>query len=357
MTAKRIALRASLLVTLCAVLVPVLATGSASALTRGFSIYNVTGRTLRVDKIDVDGAAPVFEGAGLKQGTLLAPGAKVSLEVFRGFTGGENRIITIRYAPVQYNPEGRYFRITLKSNDGATSCVVPRYSNGTDQCTAGSGSVKMLDPADTVHDVPASDRAQQGAIMANLCRPDTGAECAFNGEPESKDNPEDTASAPVPASGGVWNCTDHEDTAHYEVDHTTSSENSVEVGFEYEFDSDFLFAGAKMKIHANYGHKWVDEKSYKNGLEYPIGPHTYGWVNVVQPVWRYRGDYKITLANTTWNLHDVYWDMPQDVAPGTANAERPMTQAELDGPLCHKNKGLAADIVARNLDHADRQRR
>ena len=107
MTAKRIALRASLLVTLCAVLVPVLATGSASALTRGFSIYNVTGRTLRVDKIDVDGAAPVFEGAGLKQGTLLAPGAKVSLEVFRGFTGGENRIITIRYAPVQYNPEGQ----------------------------------------------------------------------------------------------------------------------------------------------------------------------------------------------------------------------------------------------------------
>jgi hypothetical protein len=336
---RRWVLRGSLLATLCAILVPVLSTGSASALTRGFDINNLTGRTLQVAQIDVKGNQPALQNPGLPVGSQLAPGQKVHVEVFRGLLVGENREVTIKYAPVGYNPEGRYFRITLESNSGRAYCDTPSYTGKNDQCTVSSdgGRVRMLDPVDTVHDVPATDRAQQAAVMANLCRGDSGADCQF--EAADPNNPTSAATAPTPASGGVWNCTDHDDEASYDVDHTTSSENSVEVGFEYEFDSNFLFENAKAKLTGSYGHKWVEEKSIKTGLQYPISPRSYGWVNVVQPVWRYKGDYTVTLANTTWHLHDVYWDMPKDIAPGTANAERPMTKEELDGPIC-QDSGL-----------------
>ena len=107
MTVRRIALRAALLMALCGVLVPVLATGSASALTRGFSVYNLTGRTLRVDKIDVTGNTPVFEGLSLAQGDLVRRERRSTSNCSEESLGSENRTVTIKYAPIEANPVGQ----------------------------------------------------------------------------------------------------------------------------------------------------------------------------------------------------------------------------------------------------------
>src|SRR5205823_3280701 len=81
MRVKRWALRGSLLMVLCAGLVPVLATGSASALTRGFDIHNWTGQALTVSQLEINGDMPQFEGPALQQGSVLPPGGKVHVEL------------------------------------------------------------------------------------------------------------------------------------------------------------------------------------------------------------------------------------------------------------------------------------
>ena len=66
------------------------------------------------------------------------------------------------------------------------------------------------------------------------------------------------------ANNSVTNCStdEHNDVDHtFKFAHKTGSENSIEAGFEYEYDSNFLVADAKIKIHAAYGHKWEDEVS------------------------------------------------------------------------------------------------
>jgi hypothetical protein len=317
MRVKRWALRGSLLMVLCAGLVPVLATGSASALTSGFDIYNLTGKTLKLSQLEVSGNQPVFEGLKLREGKILAPGEKVHVELFRGLNGSENRKLTAEFTPLTQDQPGiqRFFKMTIDSNRGAATCFAPRYSQSSQQCEVGSGRIKMLDAAGTVHNLypqENGDAPEAAAVMANLCRSDSGATCDY--DPVEDPGPDTHAHAGAEvASAIVTNCStdEHNDVDHtFKFDHKTGSENSIEAGFEYEYDSNFLVEDAKIKIHAAYGHKWDDEVTVSDETVAHIpGGHT-SYVSVTAPVIRYTGDYTVTMANTEWRLHHVTWDVP-----------------------------------------------
>ena len=171
--------------------------------------------------------------------------------------------------------------------------------------------------------------------MANLCRSDSDASCEFVPAPKSAVNPDTHAHTnPVITSGIITNCSEGKDSevSHkFSVDHTTSSENSLEVGFEYEYDSNFLVSEAKVKISGSYGHKWTDELKYSDEIEAKIPSRHTGYVVLTAPVIRYTGDYKIKLANTEWTLHNVTWDVPDPARKNSDNyfvKERPATESE-----------------------------
>jgi hypothetical protein len=304
-----------LLATLCALLVPALATGSASAgeRTRGFDIYNLTGQTLQIVELTTSGPQPIFE-TGPKQGDLLAPGEKIHMELIRGLVGSTNREVTIKYAgyplPSDYRSRPVFWKMTLNSNYGySQNCFTPSYSSGSvGQCDVSSDNVKMLDPPGTVHNITADNRQEQAAVLANLCKPGSGATCTY--VPDGN-KPEQTEAAPAVASSVHTNCSDKKEAEYeFSAEHKQSTENSVEAGFEYEFDSNFIFESAKVKLELKYGHKWVTEDSWGEKITRPIEPMDTAWIAITAPILRYNGDFHLDVGNTSWDLRNVYWDEP-----------------------------------------------
>lgn len=370
MRVKRLALRGSLLMVLCAGLVPVLATGSASALTRGFDIYNWTGQALTVSQREIKGDIPQFDGPALQQGSVLPPGGKVHVELFRGFGLLENRELTVRYTPVSAPPESpysprRFFQITLESSSGNAECFAPRYSGGSQQCDAAGDTIRMLDIPRTVHDLdPAKgDGPLAATVLATLCRPRSGAACDYKPDKETKSTPDVHAhESPVFASWGTeTNCPDegHDYEDHrFLVEYTSHSQNSVEAGFKYAYDGNFLREEAARKIRAAYGHGWTNELKLPAGTL--VRDEIYGrlrmgetgWVVATFPVIRYTGDYIITMGDTEWRIHHVTWSVPDpsraDDKAGNWHIEtRPATQSELNA--CAENLDPVGRSPARAL--------
>jgi hypothetical protein len=334
MRLRRWALRASLLTVLCAGLVPALATGSASALTRGFDIYNLTGQALTVSHLEISGNRPQFAGAELQKGSVLAPGEKVHVELHRGFGLLENRELTVRYSPLSAPPDSpssprRFFQMTLESSSGNADCFAPRYAGGSQQCDVTGNAIRMLDSPGTVHTL---DPNQGGGplaatVMATLCRSGTGASCEYKPEQKSDTTPDLHAhGAPVYASWGTeLTCPANSSTEspgltdphkQFFVEYTGKSQNSLEAGFRYGFDGKLLRELAARAVRAAYGRAWTDElrlpaNTLSRQMITGIVPGgDIGWGAATFPFVRYTGDYVIRLANTEWRIPHVTWEVP-----------------------------------------------
>jgi len=264
-------------------------------------------------------------------GELLAPGERKRIEVSR-----PRREVTLRYSPFPAPPftgAPAFWKMTLKSTAaGNTSCFVPSYSSHvTGQCQVSANedpvAVRMLDPPGTDHTFSGSERQSQAAVLANLCRPGSQATCVF----VPKHEPQSLDADPAVASGKVVNC-DTQDKVKYSFDaeHKTGTVNSVEAGFSYEFETNFIIEKAKVSVEFKYGHKWIDEHTFRTKIDQDVKPQNQAWVELSAPVVRLTGDFHLELANTTWNLTDVYFDHPDPAREGQATYYVKQTDATLD---------------------------
>jgi hypothetical protein len=78
-------------------------------------------------------------------------------------------------------------------------------------------------------------------------------------------------------------------------------------------------------ISATCGHEWSTSHTFKTEYSHPVAPRSIGEIDGAAPVIRDTGDFKVTAGNTTWLLHDVYFDTPDpDAGPAYRYTQKPI---------------------------------
>jgi hypothetical protein len=89
----------------------------------------------------------------------------------------------------------------------------------------------------------------------------------------------------------------------------------------------------KVGISLEYGHEWTTEHEFDSKVPIEIAPQCRGNVFAVTPGIRDYGDFTVTLGNTVWKLHDVYFDSPDpNGTEGYKLTEEPLNQRGGDCP-------------------------
>ncbi len=296
----------------CAIAVALAAPAVASARTKGFQIYNLSGSSIKLTSVDPFGKQPFEEVDGVavrpRPGYVLEPGGRpMHVELKADLLGdtyrADLRFVNSRgvmFSAFLFNwqaIQGGYYSDCSTSRYGAQGCVIDHASQDT---------LTFIDPPGTVNTVPASQRQQQADALRELCKEDTKAECAF----EALDRKE--AWAPTVLVGEpVVNCDEKDEKdVRYTAEHTTGVTNSIEASLEYSFTTNFIFEKAKVAVKAKYGREWTDEKKFGTEVGMKLKPGHIAYMRLTAPVIRYFGTFTMNVGNTTWKLEGVSFDTP-----------------------------------------------
>lgn len=301
----------------CAAAIALAAPGAASAATKGFQIYNLSGSSIKLVSVDTYGKQPFEEINNVavkpKIGYVLeAGGAPMHIELKADLLG-DNYRADLRFV----NSRGVSFTAYLfnwQAFKGDTplrgyysSCSTSRYSDkGCVIDRASQESITFIDPPGTVNTVPPSQRQEQSEALRELCTENAQTQCDF----EAIDRKE--AWAPTVLVGEpVVNCDDDDEKGvEYSAEHTTGVTNSVEASLEYSFTTNFIFEKAKVAVKGKYGREWIDEKKFGTKVEMKLKPGHIAYMRLTAPVIRYIGTFVMSVGNTTWRLEGVYFDTP-----------------------------------------------
>lgn len=164
-----------------------------------------------------------------------------------------------------------------------------------------NATLTITNAKQTVHNLPAKSQAQYDALW-HICNDGTGAVCEFDATSKKE-----TSTGAVVVGDGVRNETEDENdyTYHWSHDVKLTSEWDVEAGFSAGVEG---IVTAEVK--AKYGQSYATTESYGGELAVKVKPDYTAWVTHEAPVLQVTGDFTITLGNTTWNLPEVYFDLP-----------------------------------------------
>jgi hypothetical protein len=165
-----------------------------------------------------------------------------------------------------------------------------------------SASITVVDPPGTVRNVPASVKQQQAEALQSLCINGSAATCSFNAKKQ-----EHLETEGHQVGGYVDNPDNFDEKTTIKIEDHVGTSDSVNVGLTAGTE---LFDLVKAEIEVTYQHEWTQEHVFGQDVELTIPSHKRCWFVATSPIVRYTGDFKVTLANTTWNLTDVYFDGP-----------------------------------------------
>jgi hypothetical protein len=285
---------------------------------RGFHVYNWSSYPIRLGGV---AGSENFEGRP-NDGDILAPGL-----------GPHDFEVTFEYFSDQSDTAGYQilddngavigvFNVTMnvKSQDGLTgsSC-----NTTVGICNANNTTVTLSDPPGTVYDIPAGQGQAQAQVLRQYCNDGNQASFTFTvTKEESVLGPEhQVGDAYVNATGRVQ--------PPYEIDltDTVGTTDSVEVALEIGVKIAKIVSVA---VTAKYSHTWVQTHDFTAKLPIVVDPGCKGWFTVTEPMIRDTGDFVVNLGNTTWNLHDVYFDSPDPTLNGTyVSHESPVPPEQL----------------------------
>jgi hypothetical protein len=312
MSRRRTHLGASAIVLACALAATLLTAGPASAASRGYKIYNNSSHPLRL----VD-AKPVldphygeppqpghyyrmdFEGRP-NDGDVLMPGATPhDWELKYDFLN--TWAASLVYDIVNGSDHKDHYAATLKSDatSNDSTCDIDRRLGG---CTAEGLKLTVSDPPGTVLDIPSGRGQEQAETLRDLCNKSNAAVCAFKAGSRTPTQTQDHL-----VGSPVGNCGEEDrDTKISAVD-TVRLSSSINVSSETGVD---VFEVVKKSITSKYSHDWTTERTFTKDVNPEVRPGHIGWVSHEAPILRDRGDFTLTLGNTTWRVTDVYFDTP-----------------------------------------------
>jgi hypothetical protein len=295
----------------------VLFPATASAYSRGWKVYNLSGNNLKF--YDENGIGNVESGP--VSGGVRTPGLGYDdFEITYYFA--TNTIEIARYQIFDtFNTYAGVLSVTM-TIDGVgqtgTDCEV----SGIGVCDWNGSTITYMDPPGTAYDIPAGQGQAQAATLRQLCRDDSQAGCSFT---PTRRVPVDSPTHGV--GNALINPYDQEQETTVTISDTVGATDSLEIGVE---------AGAKLfdvvdfSVSAKYGHQWTSEHTFMQDISVTCPGHTKCWLTGDDPMWRDTGDYILTLGDTTWYLRNIYIDSPNPSGQGSYRInEAPVTASEL----------------------------
>jgi len=297
----------------------------ANAATRGFKVYNLSSYAIKflgVSGADFDGTPPV--------GSILQPGAPYQ-DFEETYKFGQTTTGVAKYAVLDANgnPTGTNFFATMQiynvnttyaaAGTSATEGQPPIYLQGS---TNGVDTNTLLDPAGTVHNIPAGQGQAQAAVLNQFCVDGNSATCDFTVTSEKHfEGAQHFITSYANHDKNITN-----DYTYNQGDEVGSS-NSVEVAVKA---GGKLFKIVDAEISVTYNHTWTETHSFSTSVTVHCPPVSLCSIYGIAPMLRDTGNFKLTLGNTTWNLPDVYFDSPEpSKVESFASTTEPLTAKQL----------------------------
>lgn len=296
--------------------------GTASARTRGFTIYNLTSEDVKLTEVRTlatpDGE-PVFEPGSVKPraGTVLQTGESLHVEL-------ENPFSYTRRVWLTFDSRGTAFEAVL-DNYFPARCTAAG-ANRRCAIEEGESRITFLDPPGTVNVLKSNDIQGQAKALKLLCSKQN--DCTFDPREPIK-----TYTPGKVYGSTVTNCEESEVNTTIAAEETAGVTNSVGIESETEVN---LLEIVKEKVTAKYEVKIHNEHKFSQDVKVNVKPGHVAWVSISVPVIRVLGDWTLHIGNTEWLLEGVAFDSPDPDRSGNFIADQEeLSKAKLEAECSH----------------------
>lgn len=271
---------------------------------KGFKIYNLTGNRLELEGFAGD---DTFEGRPDTLSSITPAGQPHDWEITEYY--GKLRTTTAKYGI--YNAQNQRiggvdvrmevnFRNVVWPSSTKSSCenVTAGYT-----CDAGGQTIKIMESAGSVHNVPAAEAQQQAEVLNTLCaQKSSDVSCRFTSTKR------ETAYVGWHKVGkGFSNNTDDAITKKITTTETVGVTQGVEVSATAKGN---VLGIVEAEVNSKYSQSWQRSSQVSDETNYTIAPGTSFWTESSYPVTRDTGNFTVKIGNSTWNLNNVYFDSP-----------------------------------------------
>jgi hypothetical protein len=165
----------------------------------------------------------------------------------------------------------------------------------------------FMDPPNTVIDVGDDNKQQQASLMNKWCAGGSGgpATCDYTVTDITNLQPDFTNKSQP--GGDAYNKSAGTSKQVFTYTLAESATTSWEISSEV---SGAIAKVVTVKLAGKTGQSWTTSATVTKSLEQPLRPWSYTVVEAAPFLSDVRGDLKITMYNTTWNLKDVVYTYP-----------------------------------------------
>lgn len=264
--------------------------------TKGFHIYNVTGKELTLSFKKGD-----FENGGPSIGATIAPGTYMDLEVVQNFFSDNIAIENWKSADgvTTFRADTWVYAFLTGTH---TDCNA---SGGGRQCEKNPGRLEVyfLDAPGTVIKLDGPDGQQQAQILNELCYDGSLATCSFEST-----GAEVYYNNPAPAPGSLINDTSVEQVrGPITVSRKVTNTISWKLTFKAE-TGELVKKLVNFSFQTEFGHQWSEERTFTDVTTVKVPAFTEVRVFSSDPIDRVNGRFMLKMYNTTWDLTNVYFD-------------------------------------------------
>jgi hypothetical protein len=277
------------------------AASAAHSLTQGFDLRNLSSSVITLNRI----VNPGNGDAAPRIGTILKPGETLHYEKVFWFGNGSATELQL----MQTNPTTHTATLfTVKLNidpflnipnvrtDGAGVGDLVFDGNGT-----GSRQLNFKDkPGSPAVVVAPQDKQRQADLLNRLCGEGLAA-CTFT-PTTTTTGPDEVQQKLSERNIGTGNL-----TINFKQAFTFGTTTSVELTASGKTS---LFGLVEATLTGKYGQGWSENRTEEITRTFQVPPGRKGIVEVRQATIREHGTFTVTMANTTWELTDVYFDFP-----------------------------------------------
>lgn len=270
-------------------------------LTKGFDIVNLSEHPVKLDGFNLKYNFPV-EGPSI--GHVLQPGEVAHFELQRsaGVTRVEAHFVSTVdpnvtfWAGMQNETLFGVGEVTC-SHSGKAACSPTRDPGW----TVGT-VVALMDAPGTFVEIGSNRPGLQGDVLNQLCDQGSQAKCSFE-----VGRQENVYGAERKWGGSYYNDSDYQQSKSVGIRDATGYSDSVKLSDKFKVS----FLGfIDNEITAEYGHTWSKSFTFMDEYQLTVPPWTDASLLVSEPFWRVYGDFTIEMGNTTYLIHDVYFDTP-----------------------------------------------
>lgn len=259
--------------------------------------------------------------------TIIEPGRSIGYSLDTPIFG-RNQYTLGFLAPSA--PGTVYYEISAMTlNDVGLGTISCQSAGGT--CTrAVKGAVQIIefnDPPGTTVEVPAGQGQEQAEILNDLCSQGSLAKCNFKATREER-----TVGDEHQVGFTVKNPDDGPLNRTVQISDTQTQTSSIQISAKASFK---VFEIVNTEITTTFSQTWTRTHTFTETLQITVRPHFESRILAKQPVFRYWGDFTVTMGNTTWILRDVFFDTPRtdgrEPAGEYVNDQRPLPPTVVDG--------------------------